>query len=214
MSNVSQFASADLTAGQLNAIVKKLGGHDEALRFLRGETIVAEPQRKWREENGIIYFSVTSDGTTGEEWIKRLPQRGFVVRHHTRSALCSKDFKPTSGVTTEIAILVGSRFKEDDLINRNIRAFAAERKLEAPNAEVACLIRDKFSDEEIEAMGLWSIVVMHESIKDFEDVQVLLSVDRGDGGCSLSACFGKPGDTRSREDGFAFAAPVQVSSQI
>ncbi len=36
----TEFASADLTAGQLNAIVKKLGGHEEALKFLRGETMV------------------------------------------------------------------------------------------------------------------------------------------------------------------------------
>ena len=40
MSN--KFASAGLTAGQLNAIVKKLGGHDSALRFLRGELTVSE----------------------------------------------------------------------------------------------------------------------------------------------------------------------------
>lgn len=34
---MSKFASAGLTAGQLNAIVKKLGGHDAALAFLRDE---------------------------------------------------------------------------------------------------------------------------------------------------------------------------------
>ncbi len=32
----TEFASAGLTAGQLNAIVKKLGGHEAALNFLRG----------------------------------------------------------------------------------------------------------------------------------------------------------------------------------
>lgn len=42
MSNTNDFASKDLTAGQLNAIVKKLGGHDAALRFLRGELTVSE----------------------------------------------------------------------------------------------------------------------------------------------------------------------------
>jgi hypothetical protein len=36
------FASHNLTAGQLNAIVKKLGGEKEALCFLRGETRVGE----------------------------------------------------------------------------------------------------------------------------------------------------------------------------
>ena len=36
----TEFASAGLTAGQLNAIVKKLGGHDMALCFLRDELVV------------------------------------------------------------------------------------------------------------------------------------------------------------------------------
>ena len=34
------FASQNLTAGQLNAIVKKLGGEDGAMRFLRGDSEV------------------------------------------------------------------------------------------------------------------------------------------------------------------------------
>ena len=37
-----EFAMADLTGGQLNAIVKKLGGHDGAMRFLRDELAVVE----------------------------------------------------------------------------------------------------------------------------------------------------------------------------
>lgn len=36
------FASQNLTAGQLNAIVKKLGGEQGAMRFLADETIVTE----------------------------------------------------------------------------------------------------------------------------------------------------------------------------
>ena len=36
----TEFASAGLTAGQLNAIVKKLGGEKGALKFLRGELVV------------------------------------------------------------------------------------------------------------------------------------------------------------------------------
>ena len=37
-----EFASKDLTADQLNAIVKKIGGHDMALRLLRDELAVVE----------------------------------------------------------------------------------------------------------------------------------------------------------------------------
>ena len=43
----TDFASANLTVGQLNAIVKKLGGHDGALRFLRDELVVSEQVKRW-----------------------------------------------------------------------------------------------------------------------------------------------------------------------
>ncbi len=40
METKMNFASQNLTAGQLNTIVKKLGGGDGALKFLRGELVV------------------------------------------------------------------------------------------------------------------------------------------------------------------------------
>ena len=58
--------------GTMEAVVNKLGGEDGVKRFLRGELQVCRPTRSWREEDGVIYFSVTSDGTTGEDWITRL----------------------------------------------------------------------------------------------------------------------------------------------
>jgi hypothetical protein len=135
-----EFASAGLTAGQLNAIVKMLGGEEGALRFLRGELVVSKPARRWREEDGVIYFTVTSDGTTGEEWVKRLESKGFHVGSCAKSVLRSADFKPTSGVTTEVAVFNGLLFEDNE---RKIRAEAERRKFEKPNAEVACLIPGK-----------------------------------------------------------------------
>jgi len=120
----TEFASAGLTAGQLNAIVKKLGGHDSALRFLRDELSVSDPIRSWHEEDGVIYFSVTSDGTTGEEWIKRLGSKCFRVRDCAKDMLFSRDFKPTNGVATEVVVLKGMLFKDDDRIMKKIRAAA------------------------------------------------------------------------------------------
>jgi len=201
----TEFASAGLTAGQLNAIVKKLGGHDMALRFLRDELSVSEPTRLWCEEGGVIYFSVTSDGTTGEDWITRLESKGFRVGDHAKQVLRSPDFKPTSGVTTEVAVLRGMLFEENDRITRKIRAEADKRKLEKPNAELACLIREKFTDKEIEAMGLWWIVAMHEPIEDFDGDPYLLSVLRDGGGRWLSACSVRPLLRWDRDRGFAFA---------
>jgi hypothetical protein len=208
----TEFASANLTLGQLNAIVKKLGGHDMALRFLRDELSVSEPIRSWREEDGVIYFSVTSDGTTGEDWIKRLEGNGFRVGDYAKQVLRSPDFKPTSGVTTEVAVLKGMLFEDNDRITKKIRAEADKRKLSKPNAELACLIREKFTDKEIEAMGLIWIVTMHEPINDSDGDPRLLRAYRYDVGRWLHAYRFRPGSRWNRGYGFAFVVS-QVSSQ-
>lgn len=208
---MEKFASADLTAGQLNAIVKKLGGKDRALKFLRGEISVSEPEKSWRENGGVIYFTVTSDGATGAEWIARLEKKGFRVGDYAKQVLLSKDFKPTTGVTTEVAVLKGMLFEDNQRITKNIRKNAEDRKLETPNAEIACLIREKFTDEDIEAMGVIWIVAMHEPIKDSDGVPRLFSADRIGGGRCLRTYDGRPDCRWDRECGFAFAVS-QVSS--
>lgn len=184
------FASVDLTMGQMNAIVKKLGGHEAALKFLRGELTVSAPVREWREEDGVIYFDVVSNGMTGEEWITRLDPKGRGLSGYAKSVLRSKDFKPTSGITYRVAVLKGTLFSDRERITKNIRAVAKGRKFETPHAEVACLIRDKFSDEDIEAMGLWWVITMHDPIKDSDGDLDLLGAGRDDSYYSLYAYDG------------------------
>ena len=204
-----KFASANLTAGQLNAIVKKLGGEDGAHKFLRNELTISEPERNWQEKDGIIYLTVTSDGTTGPQWIKRLQKKGFRLSDYAKSLLISVDFKPTKGVVYEMAILKGTLFNDRDCVTKKIRAMAKEKGFTTPNAEVACLLRESLSDEELEAMGLYWIINMHEPIKDSDDGLYLLRLGRDDDGHWLYACYGIPGFQWSRGFGFAF-----VSSQV
>lgn len=196
----------------VEAVFNKLGGVDGARRFLRDELSVSEPIRSWREEDGVIYFSVTSDGTTCEDWIKRLCGNGFRVGDNAKQVLRSPNFKPTNGVTTEVAVLKGMLFEDNDRITKKIRAEADKRKLSKPNAELACLIREKFTDKEIEAMGLIWIVAMHEPINDSDGDPVLLDASRSGDGCWLYAYYGRPDYGWHRDIGFAFAVS-QVSSQ-
>lgn len=171
-------------------------------RFLRKE----DPwPPKWREEDGVIYFSVTSDGTTGEDWITRLESKGFRVGDYAKQTLRTPSFKPTSGMTTEVAVLRGGIFHDDDRTTSKICAFAAKRMLGAPNAEVACLIREKFTNKEIEAMGLMYIVAMHEPVSDSDGLPSLLVAFRNDDGHWLDAYDDRPDDRWDRDDGFAFA---------
>lgn len=207
------FVISEVFPGRLNALVKNLmkqmgiSDPNEAVRRINsGEWVVSEPTRRWRKQNGVIYFSVTSDGTTGPQWIERLEKKGFQIVDRAKSVLRSSDFKPTNGVTTEIAVLKGTLFADNERITKKIRAEADKRKFENPNAEVACLIRENFSDEEIETMDLRWIIVMHEPIKDSGGGPGLLGAYRGGDGRWLSAYCGRLDFGWDRGDsGFAFA---------
>jgi hypothetical protein len=195
------------TINWFEAIVNKLGGEEAAERFLRDELAISEIKRAWHEEDGVIYFDVTSDGTTGEQWIARLKEKGYRVGDYASQVLRSSDFVPTTGVTTRIGVIKGEFFADDKRITKLIRAEADGRDFQKPHAEVACLIREKFTDEEIKAMGLTWIVAMHEPIKDADGHPFLLSASRFGGGWWLRAYWGSPDFGWGRASGFAFAVP-------
>lgn len=193
-----EFAGSGYTLGQSNAIIKllkKQAGEDGPERFLRGEIIVSEPIRSWIEKDGIIYFSVTSRCMTGPEWISHLMRRGGFVSVQAQQLLCSRDFVSTNGVTYQIAIIKGNTLSDTDRTIGQVRVEADQFKLIIPNTEIACLIRDKFTDTEIEDMGLIGIVTMHKPINNLLGHASLLSADRYGFGQCLSTCSG---DTRSQ----------------
>lgn len=179
-----------------------------------GEAPVLAPVPRWRrEEDGTIHFSVTSDGTTGVKWISCFDQRGDHVGDYAESVLCSDDFKPTRRVTTKVVVLPSSFWSDDNRTAENICAKAKKLKLDKPNAEVACLIREQFTDEELAAMGFrfcW-LIVMHTPIKDSRGAPRFLGVFRGDSGWLLDACYYAPLRRWNRDRAFAFAVP-QVSA--
>ena len=154
-----------------------------------------------------IFFSVTSDYTTGTGWIKRFEKKGFRLGRNAESVLHSRAFKPTSGVTTEIAVLKGYIFKDRDRTAKNLRAEAASRGLSRPNVEVACLIREKFSNREIKAMGLYWIVTMHKSLEDDDGDSGLLVAHRYYDRRWLHIFSIGFGDGWPRDGGFAFVVP-------
>ena len=185
----SDFLISNIPTGKLNAVIKP----------------------KWTEKDNVIRFSVTSDGTTGGEWITRLESKGFRIGSYAESILHSKSFKLTSGITYEVAVLKGKYFSDSNRITKTIRKEAKNLKFSTPNTEVAPLIREKFSDKELKAMGLYWIVAMHEPIEDSDGDPLLLSADRFDDSSWLNANYDDPDNKWNRSDGFAFVVS-QVSN--
>ena len=171
--------------------------------ILNGQAEITFPEKKWWEENDVVYFKVTSDGTTGEAWINRLEKQGLKLSDWAKQLLLSKDFKPTTGIVYTIAVLKGKLFTNSNRITKKIRSEAAKRKLVTPNPEVACLIREMFTDNEIKSMGLSWIVTFHKPIKDSGGVLDLLFTDRSDGGSWLGTDYGNSDGSWSDDSGFA-----------
>ncbi len=204
-----KFLLAAEEQGYTPAMINELAENKELLKNFfevqSGRFEIKPKEHTWHEQDGLIRFSVISDGTTGPEWIKRLEKKGFRIGDYAKSILKSKDFKPTSGIATEIVVLPGKLFSDSDRITKNIRAEAERRSFGTPNAEIACLVREKFSDEDLEAMDLAWIVAMHDPIKDSVGDPSLLGADRDDDGSWLSARWGHPGRRWYGGGGFAFA---------
>jgi hypothetical protein len=210
-----QYVELDGKFAEIKRQMRQPGGYpfdpEKLNRFLqRAVEGRFDDNQRWREQDGVIYFKVTSNGMTGPQWIEHFDKKGIQLSKWAMDVLLSPDFKPTNGVTTEIAVLKGALFTDDDRVTSKIRAEADKRKIVKPEAELGCLIRDTFTDEEIEAMGLVWIVAFHEPIKDSDGDPGLLGAGRGGGGRWLNADCDRPAGRWDRDDGFAFAVS-QVS---
>ena len=162
--------------------------------------------------DGNIHFTVTSNGMTREQWEKHLESRGFRLSDWARNVLRRASEAPTNGVTYNIVVRPGKKISDSDRITKKIRAAADKKGWVKPHWEVACLIRDTFTDEQLEEMGLLYIVTMHEPIKDSVGGPYLLSSLRGGDGHWLDAYCVRPGARWCGDGGFAFAVP-QVGPQ-
>ncbi len=194
------------------AIVNKLGGEDAAERFLRGELVVSEPVQRWRKDaDGVIRFTVVSSGFTPQQWAEHFKEKGIQIGDCASQLLFSPSFKTTNGVRYNVAVLPGAMFKDDNRVTQNIRNEAGNHKLTKPEMELACLIRDTFTDEEVRKMGLKWIITMHEAVKDSDGSPSQLGTVCDGGNPWLRAYYDNPGRCWLQDSGFAFLEQVSSS---
>ncbi|MBI2482429.1 MAG: hypothetical protein HYV76_02635 [Candidatus Vogelbacteria bacterium] len=152
-----------------------------------------------------IHFTLTSNGFTREQWEQHLERRGWRIGDYARQMLRRASEAPTDGVTYSIVVCPGKKISDSKRVTDNIRAAANKKGWLKPHWEVACLIRDTFTDEQLEQMGLWYIVTMHEPINDSDGDPSLLNANRRGDGRWLYASRGRSDYKWYRDGGFAFA---------
>lgn len=161
---------------------------------------------------GNIHFTLTSNGRTPEQWEQYLDCRGWFRGEYGRDVLRLASEAPTNGMKYHIVIHRVRSMRDSDHLTNEIDSVVSKRGWKKPHWEVACLIRDTFTDEAMDQMGLWCIATMHEPIKDSNDVPRVLASNRSasdDGWFGPEECLS---DTRWGDvSGLAYVVS-QVSS--
>lgn len=148
----------------------------------------------WRvEEDGTVRLKLTGIGLTGLEWEKRLESKGFKLSKSAKDLLNSPDFTSCEkDKVYEVVILSGKLFSDRRRTTKNILAEGDCRGLIHGSVlpiEIACLIRENFSNEQFKKIDINWLTTMHEPIEDHYGGLHLFSMDRGDDGFWLSADY-------------------------
>lgn len=197
------FASQNLTAGQLNAIVKKLGGEDGAMRFLRGEIVVAVPTPP--------EFSIWKTIKLGTGLKTADDFRNALKKSKNRIGDWGNDIlgKPAfTASETEmdvdlVNVSVADLGFKDGAYRRDIIAKAMELGLELCPAEVGPQLRLQYADQ---PKGEWLVIGM-EPITDSDGDLHVFSVGHGSVGRWLDGYGGGPDRFWHAGNRFVFVRP-------
>lgn len=135
----------------MQKIMEQIGEDDikKAVKLINSGKVVVNNIKSWEEKKCKAFFSVTSDGTDGPQWFKRLQSKGIEVEERIKERLFSSDFQPTSGVTTNL-VVIKSEFTREKC--KSIPKEVEAKRLIIPSLESLCLAREKFSTQQITEM--------------------------------------------------------------
>ena len=156
---------------------------------------------------GNIHFTLTSNGFTREQWEQHLERRGWRIGDLARITLLLASEVPTNGVLYNIVVCPGKEISKSNRTTKKICATAVKKGWDKPHWEVACLIRDKFSGEQLKQMGLEYIITMHKPINVSGRGLSLLGAHLDNGVAGLCVFFDRTGRRWSSVDGLAFSIP-------
>lgn len=150
----------------------------------------------WLDMDHSIVTSVLTDGTSGNDWIKRLENRNVILTESAKTIIKQKTFKPTKDIRFTLEILKGGQFENGFKLS-DIKKFAKNQLLLVPSIEIALLMREQILYNDMKEMGLDRIIIMHRSHKGR-----LLSLEL-DGYASMITTVKTEGRWQ-KNDGFAF----------
>ncbi|QQR78946.1 MAG: hypothetical protein IPJ68_01590 [Candidatus Moraniibacteriota bacterium] len=164
------------------------------------------------DKHGRILVTLTGRGWTNEEWFKHGEAVGMNFTKWASDILGKPDYNEKHrlepGKQYTVALLFGKKEFDTDVerTTANLRA-RGERdygKSDDLRGELALLIREAISDEQLERWRIDYTAVLHEPIISSGGNPSILGSDRFDDGQQVRAYVGGPGDRWGGLGAFAF----------
>ncbi len=206
---------ADLDLGTIEAVFNKLGGIEGAKDFLRTPNGLTVFERN-KHGHVVVTIISLSLSLTGAQEIQRLEAAGYKVGSYAKSCLISKaedGYDKThilvGGQSYSIALMPTKEIERDaERTTDNMRKLGMQYGYHKLRAGAMPRIREAVSNKQMEEMGLWYVVGLHNPIKDSGGDPRVLAADRDVGGRWLGSHVVRPDDQWFGDGAFAFLAPA------
>ncbi|MDP3957396.1 MAG: hypothetical protein Q8Q10_02750 [bacterium] len=166
-----------------------------------------------KDQYGRILITVTGSGLLNEEWGPRLKSGGFVLEQRDLDVLNQPDYNENHrlvpGKQYTVALVLGKEVSKDaERTTAHIRQLGERDygKSSDLRGELALLIREAISDEQMKRWGIHYIAVPHELIRDSVGQHGIFAARRMGDGREVHVYFDYPG--ACWRDRGAFAYPV------
>lgn len=172
----------ELTLGQVEALVNKLGGMEGVQRFLSGELFVSATARVWKTWKTI---KLGTGFQTADDFRKEVKSAGMKIQRLVNDILDKHAFTVAT-CKTEVELVVASVAElgfKNGATRKDIYIRAEELGLNLCPFEVGPQLRLQYTDQ---PKGKWLIIAM-EPITDSAGHPHLFNVVHADEGCSLYA---------------------------
>lgn len=154
-------------------------------------------------QHGTIVFKVATLGTEGPYWEKRLTELGVVMSGKARHLLHSPKFIPMEkACSRRVVIFMGRYFEEHNRTILNARRTSNKSGWMGPSPDLACLILNKFNEDDVRKME-HSIIVLHDPINDENEVPHVFIVGLNENGVLFLDAVIADETTRPLTNGFA-----------
>jgi len=153
-----------------------------------------------RNEHGHVVLTLTGLDLMGVAEIERLEAGSYRVGNYAKSCFLStredsydKHHRLAAGHIYKVALMPGKEIERDsDRTTANLRKRGMEHYgYGKPLGGFIPRVRETLSDKQMEELGIWYAVALHDPITDSGGNPGVLNAGRGDGGQWVHTCWGE-----------------------